>query len=93
MRIQVEISSAPAELRESVSRSALKGQATVCPRLRPASDHLDDPIQAAKLALRSVARRIHALKKEIEEIDVKLEAIILRTAPRTTSLFGVGDYV
>jgi len=81
---------APAELRESISRSTLKGQATVCARLRPAIDHLDEPTQAAKLALRSVARRILALKKEIEEIDVELEAVIHRAAPRTTSLLGVG---
>lgn len=81
---------APAELRESMRCSTSKGQASVCARLRPALDHLDNPTQAAKLALRSVARRILALKKEIGEIDAQLEAAVRRAAPRTTSLFGVG---
>lgn len=81
---------APAELRESMRCSTLKGQATACARLRPALDRLDDPTQATKLALRSVARRILALNKEIAEIDAQLEALIHRAAPRTTSLLGVG---
>jgi hypothetical protein len=59
-------------------------------RLRPALDHLRNPTQATKLALRSVARRTLALNKEIAEIDAQLEALIRRAAPRTISLLGVG---
>ena len=81
---------APAELRESMRCRTLKGQATVCARLRPALDQLDNPAQATKLALRSAARRILALNKEIVEIDAQLEALIRRAAPRTISLLGVG---
>jgi transposase len=51
---------------------------------------LRNPWKPAKIALRSVARRIAELDKEIAELDAQLEPLVRRTAPRTVSLFGVG---
>src|SRR5439155_10125722 len=46
--------------------------------------------QAAKLALRSLARRIRELEREILELDRQLEQLVSVAAPRTVQLFGVG---
>lgn len=85
------IITAPAALRETCSkRKTLRGRATICRRLRPDTTRLHEPAEAAKLALRSVARRVAELDKEIAEFDAQLEPLIRQTAPRTVSLFGVG---
>src|SRR5439155_15147863 len=49
-----------------------------------------EPLQAAKLALRSLARRIRELERELLELDRQLEQLVAIAAPRTVELFGVG---
>lgn len=51
---------------------------------------LDDPAQAAKLALRSVATRVATLDAEIAELDRALTGLVTRTAPRLLALPQVG---
>jgi len=65
-------------VRETVTaqRKTLEGQATVCARLRPDTARLDDPAQAARFALRGVAQRIVALRREIAAYDTHLDALI-----------------
>jgi transposase len=83
---------APAALREQLAcRKTLEGKATLCARLRP-STAVDHPTRAAKLALRSVARRIHALGEEIAELDTELDALVSAAAPETLSLLGLGTH-
>jgi transposase len=85
------IVSAPAELRESLAaRKTLAGQATLCARMRPDPTRLADPAQAAKAALRSVARRIHDLDAEVADLDHQLRPLVARAAPRTIALLGIG---
>ena len=56
------ILTAPSELRERLSTfKTLKARAALCRRLRPDNTHLNAPVEAAKLALRSLARRIALL--------------------------------
>lgn len=81
---------APPELRESLPRKTLLGQSRLCAKLRPDGSRLSEPLQAAKFALRSLARRIAALDEEIKELDEKLRELVRRAAPRTTELLGVG---
>ncbi len=81
---------APATVRESLSGSTAKVQATACARLRPAADRLEQPVQATKLALRSISRRILALSEEIQDLDRQLQSLVARVAPRAMSLCGVG---
>jgi transposase len=84
------ILTAPSELREQLAaRKSLKGKASLCRRLRPSAADLGDPINAAKLALRSVARRIVLLDEEIAELDAQLEPLVATAAPRTTALLGI----
>jgi transposase len=81
---------APTELREQLaSRKSLKGKATLCRRLRPDTARAGDPTTAAKVALRSLARRIAALDTEIAALDAQLAPLVATAAPRTTALLGI----
>lgn len=86
------IVTAPAALRARLSRKTLRGQAGICARLRPNQRRLADPVQAAKLALRSLARRIEALDAEIARLDEHLEQLVPAVAPRTVALLGIGPH-
>jgi transposase len=81
---------APAELRERLdSRKTLRGKATLCARLRPDTDRIGSPGEAAKLALRALGQRIIALEAEIALLDKKLSDLVAAAAPRTIGLLGV----
>jgi hypothetical protein len=82
---------APEALRDELRRGrTLKARAALCLHLRPDSGRIHQPAQAAKLALRSLARRIRQLEREIGELDCQLEQLVTVAAPRTVQLFGVG---
>ena len=82
---------APEALRDELRRGrTLKARAALCLHLRPDSGRIHQPGQAAKLALRSLARRIRQLEREIGELDGQLEQLVNTAAPRTVQLFGVG---
>ena len=84
------IVTAPAELREQLAGPrTLKGRAAVCRKLRPDTGRLHSPTNAAKQALRSLARRIALLDEEIADLDAQLEPLVAAAAPRTTQLLGV----
>lgn len=84
------ILTAPSELREQLaSAKTLRGKTGLCRRLRPDPDRLQDPLNAAKLALRSLARRIALLDEEITELEAQLTPLVARAAPRTTALLGI----
>jgi transposase len=84
------ILTAPSELREQLAtRKTLKGKAALCRRLRPDTSQLSDPVNAAKAALRSLARRITLLDDEIAELDTQLTPLVAAAAPRTTALLGI----
>jgi len=85
------IITAPDEFRAALTqRKTLPGKATLCLKLRPDLTRLREPAQAAKLALRSLARRIRDLDLEINELDRQLDQLTRTAAPRTTRLLGVG---
>jgi transposase len=81
---------APAELREQLpglSAATLVRQAA---GLRPGP--LDDPTAAAKLALRTLARRHQALSAEIATLNTELDRLVARAAPGLVARFGVGPH-
>lgn len=84
------IATAPAELRERLPRKTLRGQASICARLRADHDRLGEPLQAAKLALRTISQRIVHLDAEIALFDQHLEVLVARAAPRTIARLGIG---
>src|SRR6266851_528260 len=82
---------APEQLRGQLRHGrTLKARASLCLQLRPDTNRLHEPLQAAKLALRSLARRVRDLEREILELDHHLEQLVTAAAPRTVQLFGVG---
>jgi transposase len=82
---------APEQLRGELRRGrTLKARSALCLALRPDTTRLHEPLQAAKLALRSLARRVRELDREILELDQQLEKLVQAAAPRTVKLFGVG---
>jgi transposase len=84
------IVTAPEPLRQQLkARKTTRGQATLCARLRPDHARLHRPEQAAKAALRSLARRVVDLDTEIAELDRQLEQLIADAAPATTSRIAV----
>jgi transposase len=85
------IITAPDELRAELKRrKTLRGKATLCLKLRPDMRRLREPAQAAKLALRSLARRVRHLDLEISQLECQLDHLSRTAAPRTTRLLGVG---
>jgi transposase len=84
------VRTAPSELREQLMiRKTLKAKAALCRRMRPDTDRMSEPINAAKLALRSLARRMALLDDEIAELDTQLTPLVATAAPRTTALLGI----
>lgn len=63
---------------------------TTCAALRPDRAALANPSGAAKLALRTIARRIAALDAEIKELDIVLASLVRHAAPSTVTLPGIG---
>lgn len=91
MQLGQLIVTAPDELREHLSqRKILKGKASQCARLRPELGRADEPLQAAKIVMRSLGRRISELNDEIQALDRQLDELVARAAPHTMALFGVG---
>ena len=85
------IISAPEPLRTRLPCSGLPNKVMdACARLRPDSDRLDDPTQATKAALRSIAHRAQALRLEIRDLDVQIRELLAATAPATLGIFAMG---
>jgi transposase len=85
------IITAPEQLRNELRRGrTLKARAALSLHLRTDTTRLHDPLQAAKYALRSLARRVRVLDGELLQLDRELEQLVATAAPRTVQLFGVG---
>ena len=84
---------APAALRDQLdTRRTLEGKASVCARLRPDTDRLADPAQAANPALRSLGRRVAQLGAEADELGRRLDRLVATAAPTTLSRLGCGTH-
>jgi hypothetical protein len=59
---------------------------TECRQLGADSDDLTDPVNAAKLSLRSIAIRAHALGYEASALYKRLQALTKTVAPATSAL-------
>ena len=74
----------PASLREQLDTCrTLEGTAAVCARLRPDTDRLADPAQAANPALRSLGLRVAQLVAEATELGRRLDRRVAAAAPTT----------
>lgn len=78
-RIHSIVSTAADDLRAQLRCLANAKLVTTCAALRPGDRR--DPVQATKIALRSLARRHQRLAAEIAELDVDLAALVTEAAP------------
>lgn len=82
---------APEPLRAQLPSAGLPNKIIdACARLRPDPGRLNDPTQATKAALRSIAARARALREEIKTLDGQIEALLEATAPTTLAVFAMG---
>jgi transposase len=81
---------APECLRAQLPARSGLALVAACLRLRPDMNRLDDPVQATKAALRSIAQRARALAIEARQLEAQLEALTRQVAPATTAVFALG---
>jgi transposase len=79
---------APAQLREVVTAKSARSKAAQCGALRPYLGRMDEPLQAAKMTLRGLSRRIKFLDEEISDIDHQLDTLVANVAPTLLSRLG-----
>lgn len=80
---------APDVVAQALPATTLKAKAAHAARLRPDSRSLNDPAQAAKLALRTIGRQIDSLNTQIRDLDRALTELVAQAAPTLTSCFAV----
>jgi transposase len=82
---------APAPLRAQLPSAGLPNKIIdACSRLRPDLDRHDDPTQATKAALHSIALRARTLRDEIKALDRQIEQLLTATGPATLEVFAMG---
>lgn len=92
-RIKTLLITAPDELRERLRHLTDRELLRTCAALRPDTTRTGEPEQAAKIALRALARRHAALVEEITELDAIIEPLITEINPALLELNGVGTDV
>ena len=95
-QLQAVVLTGPAELRQALSGQSTRELVETCRGLRPGKGlaELADPVTAAtKWTLRRLARRILALREEIDDIDTELRPLVAATAPAPVAVYGVGTEV
>jgi transposase len=82
------ISTAPEELRAELRGLSIFRLVTKAAGLRP--NDRTDVVNATKLALRSLARRVRSIDAEMADIDAVLRPLVAATAPDLMTLSGLG---
>lgn len=81
---------APDELRARLRGLPSSKLVAHCVALRPRVARVGEPIIAAQIALRALARRHQALTDELSELDELIEQLVRETKPELLEQFGVG---
>jgi transposase len=88
-QVHALVVTAPAALREQLRPLSLARRVATAAAFRGAG-HPATPTAAAKLALRSVARRYRQLSAEIQALDGHLACLVGQVAPQLVAVKGVG---
>jgi transposase len=88
--LRTTVVTAPEAVRDDLGPLTAAKLVDTCRGLRPDRVRLNDPVQGAKLALRTIARRIEAFDLEIRELDATLTRLVGEVAPATFALLGIG---
>jgi transposase len=89
-QIKTLIVTAPDDLRDQLRGLAAKQLIGTCANLRPDRTDAATPSTAAKIALRSLARRYQQLATEIADLDELLEPLVAAINPALIAVNGVG---
>jgi len=84
------ITSAPTAIHDPLIGATARRRVAVAAGYRPDLTQLDDPLQATKLALRTLARRIQHLDAEITAADKALTTLTKQACPTLLALRQVG---
>ncbi|MFB7666785.1 IS110 family transposase [Kitasatospora sp. NPDC056138] len=84
------IITAPEELRAAVRNMGDRQLIATCSAWRPNAERAGEPTVAARLALRTLARRYQRLTEEIDELDGIIAPLVAEIAPALLALNGVG---
>ena len=84
------IITAPEELRTILRDLGDRQLIATCAASRPDARRAGEPLVAARLALRTLARRYQRLTDEIEELDEVIAPLVAQIAPSLLALNGVG---
>ncbi len=82
------VSTAPEQLRRELRDLSISRLVSTAAGLRP--NQRTDVLNATKLAMRSLARRVRDIDTELAEIDAVLRPLVAETAPDLVALYGVG---
>ncbi len=82
------VSTAPEDLRAELRGLTISELVNKTAGLRP--NQRTDVLNANKLAMRSLARRVRAIDAEVAELDAVLRPLVVETAPDLVALYGVG---
>lgn len=89
VQLQDILVTAPSTVRETVPTTA-RAAAGHCRRFRIDHTRLDEPVQAVKLTLRSLAKRVGRLDEEIDDLERSLAGLVKDIAPTLISRVGIG---
>ncbi|MEU4183734.1 transposase [Micrococcus luteus] len=81
---------APEPLRDQLRHLSTHELITTCAALRPDPARIAEPCQAAKAALRALARHHDYLSEQITELDALIQPLVAAINPRLLQLNGVG---
>ncbi len=84
------IVTAPEELRDRLRELTPKKLVQRCAAMRPPMQRIGEPIVAAQVALRALARRHAALSIEIAELDALIEQLVRDVKPELLDQLGIG---
>ena len=87
-QIRSLVCTAPDELREKLRHLTQVDLVRTCAGLRPSATF--DVTTATRASLRLLARRVHELEAEIDELNRILKPLVTQTAPALLSHYGVG---
>ncbi|MEV0299482.1 IS110 family transposase [Nocardia sp. NPDC050710] len=84
------ITTSPEALRSQLRGLSRAKLVTTCAAFRPDPTRLADPVQATKLALRSLAARIQQARDQADQLERHLHQLLEQVAPNTLDVFALG---
>ncbi|MFF0457759.1 IS110 family transposase [Nocardia africana] len=84
------ITTCPEELRSHLRALSRAKLVATCAAFRPDPARLGDPVQATKLAMRSLATRVRESQEQSDQLERHLRKVLEQVAPNTLSVLALG---